>query len=151
MKPPVKIELPKLNLPTIKKAGSAAPMVKMKSIKELEAERVNPLDRNNEHYLNDAEHDSNLDIAVIADEFAAIHAARAQQAAAIELANDSEFWFAMYFQTREQCEAFVNHFGLEQNKYIDGQAAAEKMGVPLPKRPAPYKVGKIDRKLADLT
>ena len=146
-----RVSIPKLEKPAMIPMKKPTAMPKIKSIAEIQAEQSNPLDRNNEHYTNDAEHDSALDIAVIGGEFAEIRAARAQQAAAIELANDTEFWFAMYFQTREQCIAFCAHFGLEQDKYVDGIAAAEKMGVPLPKRPAPYKVGRVDKKLADLT
>lgn len=148
-------EKPKLPaLPALPKLGGlpALPALpKLKTITEMAKANENPLDRNNEHYLNDAEHDSELDAGVIADEFAVIRAARKQQAEAIELANDSEFWFAMYFQTREQKEAFVAALGLKQDKYIDGQEAARIMGIALPPRPAPYKVGKVDRKLAELT
>jgi len=111
----------------------------------------NPLDRNNPLYLNDAEHDSALDAPVIGDEFAAMREARKKQAEAVELSNDSEFWCAFYFQTREQKEVFINHFGIKQDKYVDGQAAAAAMGIELPARPAPYKLGKVDRNLADLT
>jgi hypothetical protein len=141
--------LPKLGgLPSLPAPGKVS---KPKTIAELEAENSNPLDRNNPNYINEAEHDADLDVAVIADEFKAIRAARAQQAAAVELANDSEFWCAFYFQTREQKEAFVKFFGIEQDKYIDGEVAAAKMGIELPPRPAPYKVGRVDKKLADLT
>ncbi|WP_211440941.1 hypothetical protein [Collimonas humicola] len=148
-------EKPKLPaLPALPKLGGlpALPTLpKLKTIAEMERANENPLDRNNERYLNDAEHDSELDAGVIADEFATLRAARKQQADAIELANDSEFWFAMYFQTREQKEAFVAALGLKQDKYIDGQEAARILGITLPPRPAPYKVGKVDRKLAALT
>lgn len=145
--------LPTLNAPASKPGAmpALAPLPKMKTLAELELEATNPLDRNNERYTGDAEHDALLDMEVIEDEFAAIHAARKQQAEAVELANDSEFWFCMYFQTREQKEAFVKHFGFATDKYIDGQEAARQLGIELPARPAPYKVGRIDAKLAKLT
>lgn len=80
---------------------------------------------------------------------------REGQKKAIELANDTEFWFAVYFQTREQKEAFLRAIGYggaqDPDKYLDGQELAEKQGIKLPARPAPYKVGRIDKKLADLT
>ena len=132
----------RLNLPTIQKPLTLA---------EMQRSMENPLDRNNDKYTDDAEHDALLDMEVIKDEFAAIHAARKQQADAIELANDSEFWCAFYFQSRAQKEAFLQHFGIKQDKYIDGQDAADAMGITLPKRTAPYKVGKVDKKLMAIT
>lgn len=90
---------------------------------------------------------------VIHNEFAAIHEGRKQQQDAIELANDTEYWFAVYFQSREQKEAFLKAVDWFQrgDKYLDGRFVAEKMGVTLPPREAPYKVGKLDKKLTDLT
>jgi hypothetical protein len=90
-------------------------------------------------------HDAALDMGVIEDEFAAIHAARKQQADAIELANDSEYWFCMYFQSREQKNVLFVAVGPDQNKYFDGAATAAKMGIDLPKRPAKYMVGRMDK------
>ena len=90
---------------------------------------------------------------VIDDEFKAIREGREQQRKAIELANDSEYWFAVYFQTREQKEAFLHAVKWFQHgdKYLDGRWLAKKMNVVLPPRPAPYKVGRLDKKLTDLT
>jgi hypothetical protein len=138
----------KMTLPALP-TGPAAGAVK--TIAQMQAEAVNPLDKNLPDYQNNMEHDAALDMGVIEGEFAAIHAARKQQADAIELANDSEYWFCMYFQSREQKDAFIAALGLDQNKYIDGAAAAAKMGIELPKRPAKYKVGRMDKKLTDLT
>lgn len=46
---------------------------------------------------------------------------------------DSEYWVAFCFETREQKEAFLRHFSLldDGDKYVDGLAAAEAMGVEL--------------------
>lgn len=90
---------------------------------------------------------------VIEDEFAAIREGREQQRKAIELANDSEFWFAVYFQTREQKERFLEAMDWIKHgdKYLDGRWVAKQHGVELPPRPAPYKVGRLDAKLKDLT
>jgi hypothetical protein len=54
------------------------------------------------------------------------------------LANDSEFWCALVFQTREQKEAFLKAMGWIKNgdKYIDGQWAAKKQGITLPEAPS---------------
>jgi hypothetical protein len=161
MKPVVKPKLPALPalmkpaLPSLPSVGTAKPP----TIAERLAQPVNPLDVNNDRYTGDDEHDTALDMAVMADEFAAIRAARDQQRQAIELANDSEYWFAVYFQTREQKEAFLQKmmtadgtpWSEQGDKYLDGQQLAKRHGIDMPPRPAPYKVGKLDKKLTDLT
>lgn len=80
---------------------------------------------------------------------------REGQQKAIELANETEYWFAVYFQTVEQKNAFltgIKYTGEKVgDKYIDGQDLAKHLGVELPPRPAPYKVGRLDKKLAALT
>lgn len=40
------------------------------------------------------------------------------------VATDSEFWFAVYFQTREAKDAFLRKHGLNKigDKYLDGRA-----------------------------
>jgi hypothetical protein len=90
---------------------------------------------------------------LVDEAFASIHAGRKQQQEAIELANDSEFWCAMYFQTRDQKEEFLRRMGWLDigDKYLDGQVLAKVQGIELPERPAKYKVGKLDKKLSDLT
>lgn len=143
---------PKLpSLPELGAPSALAALPKLMSLAEQAKANENPLDRNNALYLNDTKHDSALNAAVIGDEFAAMREARKKQAEAVERSNDSEFWCAVYFQTREQKEAFINHSGIKQDKYVDGQTAAAAMGIALPARPAPYKLGKVDRKLPDLT
>lgn len=91
--------------------------------------------------------------AVIDDQFKAIREGREQQRKAIELANDSEYWFAVYFQTREQKEAFLKAVKWFEHgdKYLDGRWLAKKFNVELPPRPAPYKVGRLDKNLTSLT
>lgn len=148
-KKPILPPLTKVVLPTL----PSGPMARPPTIAELEAASRNPLDVNEGKYSPDGniEHDLALDLATIGDEFAGIRDARRRQAEAIDMANDTEFWCAFYFQSRAQSEAFCEHFGLPSNKYIDGVDAAARMGVPIPPRTVPYKVGKIDKKLADLT
>jgi hypothetical protein len=137
------VALPSLGaLPTIE-----APL----SLAEMEALRHNPLDANEALYTDSPEQNLFLDEVVIEDEFAAIHEARKGQAEAVAVANETEFWFAAYFQTREQCETFCNALGLSTDKFVDGLELAEKCGIELPARTHAYKVGKLDRKLDDLT
>lgn len=110
-------------------------------------------ERNGDRYGENIEENSALDDAVIVDEFQSIRDGRKKQAESIELANDTEYWYAMYFQSREQKEAFLKAMKWFEHgdKYIDGRWAAKKLGIELPARPAPYKVGAIDKKLKDLT
>ena len=64
---------------------------------------------------------------------------------------DSEYWFCVVFQSREQKEEFLRNSGLiaDGDKYINGVAAAEKLGVALtPASMKPAGLCKIDRKLA---
>jgi hypothetical protein len=80
---------------------------------------------------------------------------RASQQVAIDLANDTEFWVAVYFQSREQKDAWLAAASYgdpsKVNKYLDGQKLAAHMGIELPARAAPFKVGAIDRKMKDMT
>lgn len=68
-----------------------------------------------------------------------------------ELATDSEYWFAVCFQTRAQKEHFLKAVQLLQagDKYIDGRLLAKRMGIELPPANVPYNVSaKPDAKLA---
>jgi hypothetical protein len=53
---------------------------------------------------------------------------------------DSEFWFAVCFQSREQKEAFLGALKvlLHGDKYVDGQVLAEALGIALPKADVRY-------------
>lgn len=52
-----------------------------------------------------------------------------------ELATDSEFWFAVCFQSREQKEAFLKAISWlsHGDKYLDGLTLAGQMGITLPR------------------
>lgn len=151
MKKPPLPELPKLTKPTLPPMAAPPTLAKPPTPEELARLAVNPLDVNDEFYDDSPEQNLAIDNLQIEEEFRAIHEARAGQEEAVRIANDTEFWCAFYFQTREQCDAFCAHFGFSTNKFIDGQEAAAKVGVALPKREHKYKVGKIDKKLADMT
>lgn len=67
------------------------------------------------------------------------------------VATDSEYWFAVCFQTREQKEHFLRETRLLQagDKYIDGALLAKRMGVTLPPADVPYNTSaRVDAKLA---
>lgn len=70
-----------------------------------------------------------------------------------ELATDSEFWFAAYFKSREQKEAFLQALGLLQDgdKYVDGEQLAAALGIELPPVDLPAGKGRIDPEYAALT
>lgn len=70
------------------------------------------------------------------------------------LATDSEYWFAVCFQTRDQKEQFLRAMGLITlgDKYLDGWAVAKRLRVPLDRaEEVPYNTGKTDAKLNRLT
>ena len=49
-------------------------------------------------------------------------------------ATDSEYWFCLCFHTRAEKEAFLKALGWIDlgDKYLDGTAVAERLGVDLP-------------------
>lgn len=69
-------------------------------------------------------------------------------------ATDTEYWFCVCFQTREQKEAFLAamnwiRFG---DKYLNGELVAKELGVTLPKADVPYNTGgKVDSKWLEFT
>lgn len=70
----------------------------------------------------------------------------------MEDATDSEYWFAVCFQTREQKEKFLTimqwlDFG---DKYLDGSLIMEQLGIDPGRIPTIPKPFKFDKKLDDL-
>lgn len=67
-------------------------------------------------------------------------------------ATDSEYWFCVCFQSREQVESFLaaTKWAPQKAKYLDGQKLARKLSVKLPVAPDPTTHGKIKSKLANL-
>lgn len=104
--------------------------------------------------LDDLEYTGNVEVDS-ANEAEVIRLAveERKQRDSIELANDTEFWFSVYFQTREQKEVFLAALDLlaHADKYLDGQFVAKKLGISLPPRPAPYKVGRVVKSLDSMT
>lgn len=64
---------------------------------------------------------------------------------------DTEFWFAVYFQTREQKEAVLERLGAlrDGDKYVDGVAFAKALGITLPPSPPPV-IPRINKRWVDL-
>lgn len=71
------------------------------------------------------------------------------------MACDTEFWFAVSFQTRAQKEQFLKLAKLIElgDKYLDGWEVAKVLGIPLPRDDSqPYNISdKLDQKWIDLT
>lgn len=66
-----------------------------------------------------------------------------------EKATDSEYWCCLCFQNREQVEAFLRAVAEDPNdKYIDGQRLAKRLGIEVPADTLGYGRVKIDLKLA---
>lgn len=83
----------------------------------------------------------------------------AAEAKRFELATDSEYWFAVCFQSREQKEQFLRalaeRFGLKDDgdKYLDGWELAKALGIKLDRVEVPYNTsaGKIDKRWLGLS
>jgi len=67
-------------------------------------------------------------------------------------ATDSEYWVCLCFQTRAQVEEFLSNSGhpAPEEKYVDGVAFAERLGVTVTPDVTPYGQTKIDKKWAGL-
>ncbi len=96
----------------------------------------------------DIETDAAAEVKILSDTFSG--RAKLEQAR-FELATDSEFWFAVYFQNREQKEIFLKFMDWFEtgDKYLNGLALAEELGIELPlvKLPKPKRVSRRLKKL----
>lgn len=105
-------------------------------------------------YSGDIEADSKAEMKTLKESFEGSDSARQFRNARKQHADrtDSEYWFCVCFQSREQKEEFLRKAGLFEHgdKYLNGEFVADKLGIPV----TPYKVSgvqvKIDPKLAKL-
>lgn len=103
-----------------------------------------------EEMTGDAELDSKADLDAIDEGF---RARAKDEAARFRLATDSEYWFCVCFQSREQKEEFLRKMDLIDigDKYLDGQLVAGRLGVEISEQDVPYNTSsKIDPKLLKL-
>lgn len=97
-------------------------------------------------YVDDVEKDTRAELDAVQ---AAFRDRREKEKQRYELATDSEFWFCVCFQTREQKEKFLSAIGLDRDvKYIDGLKYAKKIGVSLDRVTLPGVKHKRDAALA---
>lgn len=102
-------------------------------------------------YTGDAAKDSAEEMSAVKRAFIARAKAENDRR---RLATDSEYWFCVCFQSREQVEEFLRYtkWAAADAKYIDGQKLAKKLGVAVTPVPA-VKSGapRLDAKLMDLS
>lgn len=115
----------------IKRPPSAKQAAK-RSVKKMAA-KANPLD-DLVSYTDDVEKNSIDELDVVAKGPSACGVMIDGQRKAIELNNDTEFWCAIVFNTREQKEAVLKLLGLFEHgdKYIFAEDFCKALGVNLP-------------------
>lgn len=101
------------------------------------------------NYTGDVEDDSPKEISAL---LTAWKSKAAQEKKRFEQATDSEFWFAVCFQTREQKDAFLVFMEWSRlgDKYLDGCKVAKLMNVPIPATDLKHQAEKTDRKITAL-
>lgn len=88
-------------------------------------------------YTGDVEADSAAEMSAVKSAFIARAKAEDKRR---RKATDSEYWFCICFQSREQVEEFLRQtaWADPRDKYLDGQKVAKKLGVALtPEPPQP--------------
>lgn len=100
-------------------------------------------------YTGDPEADSAAELSAAKAAF--IERAK-REAKRMEKATDSEYWFCVCFQTREEVKEFLRKasWGPSDAKYIDGHIVADKMGIQITKDTTSFGAVKIDSRLAAL-
>ena len=93
----------------------------------------------------------NPEDAARADHIVMMRSLRDQQQAANEMANDSAYWFGVYFQSFEQKEQFIAAMKLTTGgQFVDGLELAERCNVSVTARTVKYKTNTLDKKCAEL-
>lgn len=89
---------------------------------------------------------------IISEAFSAFKNNSKKEKSRFESNTDSEYWVCLCFQSREQVEEFLEKsgFGDRDEKYIDGEFVAQKLGIKLPDGPE-FSSIRIDSKYMELT
>lgn len=101
-------------------------------------------------YQGEIEQDAAAELAALSDTFSG----RAKiEAKRFELAVDSEYWFCVFFQSREQKERFLQamDWATQGDKYLNGLALAELQGISIGKRIEMPKPKSISKRMKRLT
>lgn len=101
-------------------------------------------------YQGEIEQDAAAELAALSDTFSG----RAKlEAKRFELAVDSEYWFCVFFQNREQKERFLQamDWATQGDKYLNGLALAELQGINIKRieMPKPKNISKRMKRLAE--
>ncbi len=109
-------------------------------------DRENPLDAVPE--TDDSEHDTKQ---VVSAALAAFKNQAANEAKIFQDNTDTEYWFAVCFQNRDQKEAFLKavKWGAD-DKYLDGQKVAKAMGIALPDGKRKFNTGEKNRSMTEI-
>lgn len=139
-KPKIKTRKPQL--------GGGKPKIQPGAVDQIDL--VDPLA--NVPVTGDLQTDADAEISATR---AALRESDRKQREAITLAVDSEFWFAVVFQSRAQKEAFLAALDWLAlgNKYLDGLELCRKLGIVVPKAALRHGITRraIDAKLVQIT
>lgn len=141
----IDIKIPKLN-----KGGKPQIKARPLNIKQTLAQKEEPDPLANVDYNGELEHDAAVETTALLDGF---RQRALQEQDRFTLATDSEFWFAIGFQSREQKEQFLREMGWTElgDKYLDGTVLAAAYGIHLVPAPLGDPTKRVDRKLKELT
>lgn len=92
-------------------------------------------------------------LAEVSDLLAGFKERAANETERFDDATDSEYWFCICFQTRDQKDEFLTKVGWMEigDKYLDGMLVAEVMGIKLEARIPPMpRADNVDRRLSML-
>jgi hypothetical protein len=69
-----------------------------------------------------------------------------------EKATDTEYWFCVYFQSRDEKESFLKNAGLLEagDKYLDGWDVSKKLGIAINKDVTGYPKSKTSSDFSDM-
>ena len=107
----------------------------------LPTQRKHPLD--DVVFVNNFEKDAKAELNQAQKAF---HQRAEDERKRFELATDTEYWFCVCFQTREQKDEFLRKSGLtaQGDKYLDGLKVAKKFGVKMDSATVELPRGRVD-------
>lgn len=109
--------------------------------------RVNPMDEVPE--TGDAEKDCK---GMMSAALVAFKAGAKNEAKTFKDNTDTEYWFSVCFQSREQKDAFLKAMDWMNHgdKYLDGKFVAKRLGVELPEVKRKFNTGEVEKSMVAL-